>query len=526
MMMTTMDLLNSSSITSISDMDLMDSYLSFRRRYDLLQGETDVDLNQYSAGIAACQDEYVNRGNTLDALSSDASARVTTLMASDVNDLTDEEVNLRFLYNGLDVGAAKSVALALHNSHGNVAEANEAVGGRKALEAEVNVGSLDDVPKEEAQQGSPVWQFIDQAVMTVGQSWLLSKVGGLFGGSGMMSTLLGVGGRQLLNGIGILPSSIAPVLEMVKPLLPESAQEGIDHVVEALTPKTEEQLEAERFDKYSTTALHDSMETSIMAANDATAESVREAMRVNGEVIGSNGVMANVGTDGFESASSVNEVVVLSTTAATTSFDERIAAGEDCSEDMRYYYMSLFGGLDGYNEGAITGINATYDPESPEYASAVAGLGHVNGQYCDAAIASLREYDSKYHFMTEEDWEKLDGYHFAGVDGPLSAYVPTSERVKAEEAETDEPTDEKADAEQEEPCEKIPKPDQAEKETDQEKSEKTEQTSAKQPSTEGEKVDDVASKREERVQQAEDLEQRVTGGKTDDGPDLKGGMGY
>jgi hypothetical protein len=311
---------------------------------------------------------------------------------------------------------------------------------------------------------------------------------------------------------------------MVKPLLPEPAQKGIDHVVEALTPKTEEQLEEERFDKYSTIALHDSMETSVMAANDATAESVREAMRVNGEVIGSNGVMANVGTDGFESASSVNEVVGLSTTAATTSFDERIAAGEDCGEDMRYYYMSLFEGLDGYNEGATTGIKATYDPESPEYTSAFAGLGHVNGQYCDAAIASLREYDNQYHFMTEEDWKKLDSYHFVGVDEPLSAYVPTSERVKAEE--TAQPIDEKAEGQEEETGEKIPTSAQAGKEIDQAESEKTEQTSAKQPSTESEKADDATSKRGARVQQAEELEQRVTGGKTDDGPDLKGGMGY
>lgn len=502
-----------SPVSSYSDSTLLDSYISYRRRFDLLQGEADVDLDSYASKIAAYQDEYVNRGNSLEMLSSDAAVRVTSLMSSDVADLTDEEVNLRILCDQTNVDRAKLAAAALNQNPDDIEASNAAAGGREALEANVSIRSVEDVPKEENQGVSPVWSFVDQTVMTVGQSWLLSKVTSLFGGSGIVSTLVGVGGRQLLNGVGILPNSIAPILEMVKPLLPKSAQAGVDHVIDALQPKTEEQLEEERFDRYSTLAIGDSMAESVDGMGKYTTESIAEAMYLNGEVIGSNGVMSNVGETGLESAENVREMVVLSTTAAETGFDERIAAGEDCSEDMRYYYMSLFAGLDGYNQGVVNGVYSTYGEGDPAIESAGIGLGYVNNQYCVPAIASLRRYDAQYHFMTEEDWATLDSYDFIGV-GPLSTYDPEA----AAEVETEEPSAEELSGEQtedapgveheevqEDPSTKSPEI--SSEERPEKLPESGDDLQAEQES--GSPVTDAMKKRLERLKMAQEMQDRV-----------------
>ena len=520
------------AISSCSDTDLLDSYISYRRRYDLLQGDESVNLDAYKTEIAAYQDEYVNRGNTLDMLSSDAGARIASLLATDVNDLTDDEVSLRFLCDTGKGTQAKIVAKALDQNPEDVGAANQAAGGREALTADVNIRSIEDVPVEEQQQASPVWQFIDQAAMNIGQSWLLSKVTRLFGGSTMASMLIGAGGRQLLSGVGVLPNSIAPILELVKPLLPEQAQKGLDSVIDSLQPKSEEQLEEERTSKYSSLALGDSMAQSIDAAGEYTAESIHDAMYANGQVIGGSDVMVHVGEHGPEEATSVRDMVVLSNVAAETGFDERIAAGEDCSEDMRYYYMSLFSGLAGYNEGVIDGAYELYGPDSPELAATGVGLGYVNGQYCSAAMASLRRYDAEYHFMTEEDWATLDSYNFIGV-GPLSTYEPEyaidteaivqahAEDTAQEEASAETPTEESEVPEtqaEEDPAQSletaddktVDKKDEPSKKLEK-KEEAVEETPVKKEGQADTKESPKEDKHDERVKQAEALEQQVAG---------------
>ena len=530
----------------LTDSELLDSYLSYRRRYDLLQDDKDVNLDNYAKQVAICQDEYVNRGNPLEGLAFDASARMATLMGSNVDDLDSKSLNLRILYNTDNVVGAKLAAKALDQDPANVEASNEAAGGRKALEADVTIRSIDEMPQKEAQQASSVWQFIDQTVMSVGQSWLLSKVTGLFGGSPLLSSVVGIGGRQILNNTGIMPASIAPILELVKPLLPKQAQESVDHVIDALQPKTEEQLEQERVDAYNPVAIHDSMATAVLATGAVTSESLREAMRVNGEVIGANGIMAHAGTN-VHDTDCVYEMVATSTTAAETAFDERLASGEDCSEDMHYYYMSLFEGLAGYNEGVLTGASSVYGEEDPQLGASVQGLGYTNGQYCSAAITSLRKYDEQYHFMTEEDWAKLDGYNFVGV-GSLSTYIP--EYSFPEETFEDpgvlvseESVDGMSSSDEEDASEVpvIPKPDSKTFDTESDvqsvvrndafvMSDKERQTDVLQtPVSDDNKVqnsEDSVKKREERVRQAKELEDKVAGGSKDSGLNLNAGMSY
>ena len=525
----------------MTDTGLVDSYMSNYQMLNLLKGDEAFDQEACKDRMRQILQEFSGRGlGDEQNLANDANARSTALMATDVNDLTDNEVTLRYLLGSMGTGAAQAVAAALNANPEDVQGASQVAGGRQALEAGVTVRSLESVPEVEDKTNGTA-QFADSAVVTLGQSWLLSKVSNLFGGRGsFLGTVVSLGGSKLLSNGGSLTNSFVPILEVVRDILPESMKPIMDPVIDALKPKTEEERAAERFDTYTTLAVGDSME-SIKQAGDVTSESLREAMRVNGEFVATNGIMANMGADGYDSAvaqegmGSVRDVVGISTSAAEAGFDARIAAGEDCSEDMRYYYMSLFEGLDGYNEGVRTGIDTTYAVDDPARAQAEAGLGYTNGVYCDEAMTSLRAADAKYHFMTEEDWAKLDGYEFVGVEGPLSEYVPQAQRTatieqteqQADEFTEEEPQEEQANPQQapvededEEEAEagttntkteskKLQKPNEPEAENQSEEA-KSGNAEMKSPEKDPEELKAEAdAKHEERVRKAEEVKERV-----------------
>ena len=527
----------------MTDTGLVDSYMSNYQMLNLLNGDAAFDQEACRERMTQILKEFSGRGlGDEQNLANDANARSTALMATDVNDLTDNEVTLRYLLGGMGAGAAQAVAAALNANPDDVKGAGDVAGGRQALEAGVTVRSLDSVPEVEDKTNGTA-QFADSAVVTLGQSWLLSKVSNLFGGRGsFLGTMVSLGGSKLLSSGGSLTNSFVPILEVVRDVLPESMKGIMDPVIDALKPKTEEEKAAERFDTYTTLAVGDSME-SIKQAGDVTSESLREAMRVNGEFVATNGIMANMGADGKDSEvakegmGSVRDVVGISTEAAEAGFDARIAAGEDCSEDMRYYYMSLFEGLDGYNEGVRTGIDTTYAVDDPARAQAEAGLGYTNGVYCDEAMTSLRAADAKYHFMTEEDWAKLDSYEFVGVEGPLSEYVPQAQRTATLEQTEQQPDEFSEEPSQEEQANLQPinpqeeEEDETVKSTGKTESKKLQMQTAPGAETHPEEEKsgnaelnssqkdpeqakaEADAKHEERVRKAEELKERVTNAK-------------
>ena len=535
-------MVNALDYGGMSDTGLVDSYMSNYQMLTLLKEDETFDQDACRDRLMQILQEFSSRGlGDEQNLADDANARSTALLATDVNDLTDNEVTLRYLVGSMGANSARMVAEALNKDPSDVKGASDIVGGRQALEAGVTVRSLDSVPEVEDKTNG-VAQFADSAVVTLGQSWLLSKVSNLFGGRGsLLGTVISLGGSKLLSNGGSLTNSFVPILEVVRDVLPESMKGIVDPVIDALKPKTEEEKAAERFDTYTTLAVGDSME-SIKQAGDVTSESLREAMRVNGEFVASNGIMSNMGAEGADSEvaqagmTSVRDVVTVSTSAAEAGFDARIAAGEDCSEDMRYYYMSMFEGLDGYNEGVRTGIDTTYAVDDPARAQAEVGLAYTNGVYCDEAMASLRAADDKYHFMTDEDWARLDSYEFVGVDGPLSEYVPQSQRtatIQQTEQQPDEFTEEQPVSEQP-GLQPAAEEEEEEEEADvnsvsNESGSKKLQTPVEQtqdPQTESsvddheepnsEKIDpeqaqaEADAKHEARVKKAEELEKRVT----------------
>ena len=313
--------------------------------------------------------------------------------------------------------------------------ANTARKTEKVLDADMTVRDVNDLSLN-LPETNELLAFVQRAAIDVGSFSLIKGVTKGVTGSKFAGWIAGLAGTYFLDSTDILPESFEPILQAVKGMLPESAQETMDKVIDFFfffSKADYEAAEAERFDRYVPLALEDSMKRSLDSAGGVKVESLREAMRVNGEVIGANGVALYVGEHGLDSASSVATIVKGSTSAAEDVFDERLAAGEDCNDLMHDYYMSVFEGLDGYNEGVKQGIVSAYDKgeettdkDRANMEKALYGLEYINVQYCEEAWRSLKEYDDKYHFMTEEDYEKLASYGFVLED---SYVVKDAEQV-------------------------------------------------------------------------------------------------
>ena len=69
------------------DEDLLDFYLSWTRRKELLKDESDTDIAYYDEHIQAIVDEYVSRGYSEDDLTADAESREAMIMSADEADL-------------------------------------------------------------------------------------------------------------------------------------------------------------------------------------------------------------------------------------------------------------------------------------------------------------------------------------------------------------------------------------------------------------------------------------------------------
>lgn len=305
--------------------------------------------------------------------------------------------------------------------------ANAVVRTEKVLDADVTVRDVEDLSINNP-EGNELLALLQRGVIDVGSFAVLKGVTSSLTGSKLAGWAAGLGGTFFLRSAGVLPESFEPILKFAKNILPESTHGVIDTLIDKLHVPTKEDYEAaeaERFARYTPIALEDSMGRSVKSAGVVTTDSLREAMRVNGEVIGSNGTILRVGQEGMQEAACVNNLVTGSVVAAEDVFDQKIAAGEDCNQMMHDYYMQLFEGLDGYNSGVKSGIVSAYGKDQASANEAMHGLGYVNRQYCEAVMKSLKEYDDKYHFMTDEDYIMLDSYGFEGVE-TLSDYTPGS----------------------------------------------------------------------------------------------------
>lgn len=321
---------------------------------------------------------------------------------------------------------------------GNAAERTQ-----KVLDKKTAIRSLDTIPinnPEENAWAALLQRGVIDVVTFAGVDLITKKLTG----SKVAGIAAGIGVTAGLRWMDILPKSFEPLLNWVNNnLIKEGAihDKMNDFIKFIHVPQKEdyEKAEAEQMAVYKSWALDDSLDRSVWTAGSLYDENqVYDYMKANGQIISENGVFQQVGKEGRTGAGCVSEIVRPSLTQAEDVFTKKMQAtastngvdgeGVDWNEEMRNYYWQLMYGLQGYNEGALVGIDKKYSSvkeikdASTNKALAESGLAYVNCEYATAVMSSLMRMDSKYHFMREEDWQKMDSLAFVGVDGLSSFY--------------------------------------------------------------------------------------------------------
>ena len=322
--------------------------------------------------------------------------------------------------------------------------AEAAVRTETVMNGEMTVRSIDEVSYDEPESNS-MMAFLQHAAIDLGSFAVLKGVTGKLTGSKLAGWVAGIGGTALLDVTDILPESIEPALQWVKQFLPEGGQKALDKFIDVIhVPQAEEYAaaDADRMGRYKDIALTDSMGRSVWSADVFyDDEVINHSLKVNGRAVAEYGVLQRVGEDGRESSAVVKETLEESLTKAEGVFNEKMEAmkngngdGYDWNEEMRRYYWQMLYGLEGYSDGAVSGINDIYScsealkdkDNAVNKAHAMDGLAYVNCDYAQTVLDSLHEMDDKYHFMTMDDWIKLDSLEIHGVES-LSDYVPGQE---------------------------------------------------------------------------------------------------
>ena len=342
--------------------------------------------------------------------------------------------------------------------------ADAAVRTVRVLNADMTVPSIDEMSYN-APEANGFMVFLQRAMIDVGVFAALKGVTGIATESKLAGWAAGLGGTALLRVMDILPKSIEPALQWVNNLLPESAHEGMDKFIQMIHIPQAEDYEAadrERMTRYAPVALNASMSNSVWSADIFYDDQVvKDAMRTNGKAVAEYGVLQYCGEEGRPITNCVQDTVSTALTKAESVFDRKMKVAEDGAggydwnkgdgydwkDEMRRYYKQMLGGVEGYSDGAIEGINVLYDGKSTlagsvqsgakklfgqgesaeetqtRRAQAQYGLSYVNCDYTTAVMDSLKKMDDKYHFMTAEDWIELGSYNIYGVDtSELSAY--------------------------------------------------------------------------------------------------------
>lgn len=332
--------------------------------------------------------------------------------------------------------------------------AEVAVRTEKVLDAEMTVRSMDTMSKQELNENS-FMAFLQRAVIDVGSFAILKGVTKGISGSNLLGWIGGLGGTALLRMTGILPASIEPALNWIKDnfIKSESGKASMDKVINFIHVPDEKDraaVEKEQMSRYAPVALDDSMVRSAWSADVFYDDNeVRDAMKVNGKAVASYGVLQYWGETNEDLGAHVKSSLAEPLAAAEAVFDEKMAHGDgyDWPEEMRRYYWQQLYGLEGYCEGAQEGIQETYgtsgkvsdklftsncgcyghskkdEENQARMKSAEAGLAGFDCAHATAIMDSLVRMDSKYHFMTEEDWLKIGQLNIYGVDtGSLYMY--------------------------------------------------------------------------------------------------------
>lgn len=255
--------------------------------------------------------------------------------------------------------------------------------------------------------------MMDRAFTTFLEYKLISKM--------TNSKLLGLGAAIGLQYAGVLPKSMAPILETVGKVVGKDTDLGksligfSDKLKQANSSDTTSSKTGEKDDTEDVTTDITSSAKSLSSAKNTD---ITTAMKNNGVNIAKQGTLLNIAETPESELQVSKGISEESVKALETTMNEKAVNGsldEETKTLMADSYMRMMSGLNGYNTGAKETIATEYADDTEKQEKATRGLGKTLRTVTAPIYDSLKQMDEKYHFLSDEQKETLNSYQLTGV---------------------------------------------------------------------------------------------------------------
>ena len=232
------------------------------------------------------------------------------------------------------------------------------------------------------------------------------------------SKLLGLGASIGLQYAGVLPKSMAPILETVGKVVGKDTDLG-----KSLIGFSDQLKQVTGSDKTSSkTGEKDDVTTDITSSakslSSAKNTDITTAMKNNGVNIAKQGTLLNIAETPESELQVSKGISEESVKALETTMNEKAVNGfldEETKTLMADSYMRMMSGLNSYDTGAKETIATEYVDNTEKQEKATRGLGKTLRTVTAPIYDSLKQMDEKYHFLSDEQKETLNNYQLTGV---------------------------------------------------------------------------------------------------------------
>lgn len=269
----------------------------------------------------------------------------------------------------------------------------------------------------------------------------------------VLSAGITFGGQSL----GLLPSSVKPILEGVSDFVGEDSTIGValkkvsgfipdTSAVEKMKVQVDEQDKSEKDSSDKTLATADARINAIMSdplysAHIVSTDSMVDYMDVNSRLVVQDGVLLSCAN---KSASDEEfKLMESQTLLAANAMEEkiesmRVADGGELSEahkqQIAEMYMRVMRGFDSYDDAARDEMARMYPGDQGKQDQAMNGLSKVMFHTVNPMIESMKDMNAMYNLFDEEQIAELDSMKIAGISDSYSDYVENVTGLSAQES--------------------------------------------------------------------------------------------
>lgn len=254
--------------------------------------------------------------------------------------------------------------------------------------------------------------MMDRAFTTFLEYKLISKL--------TNSKLLGLGASIGLQYAGVLPKSMAPILETVGKVVGKDTDLGKSLIgfSDQLKQVTGSDKTSSKTGEKDNTDVTTDITSSAKSLSSAKNTDITTAMKNNGVNIAKQGTLLNIAETPESELQVSKGISEESVKALETTMNEKAVNGsldEETKTLMADSYMRMMSGLNSYDTGAKETIATEYVDDTEKQEKATRGLGKTLRTVTAPIYDSLKQMDEKYHFLSDEQKETLNNYQLTGV---------------------------------------------------------------------------------------------------------------